>query len=356
MIAAVRARILVDHTHLGRTVTGLERITLDLFAGETLAPLALEAVRGGSTARMIAEQQAGLAARLAADRRAILLCPGFPPSVPVSLLGRRVVPYIHDLFLITRPQDLNWRARAYMAPAFRFAVARLPWFLVNSEATGRELAAHARPGADITLYRPIVRDVFAIASEAEAAAARRRIVPGGRVDLVAIGTVEPRKNLTAAAAIVARLRRAHGFDAVLNLVGRPGWGGEAERLAGMEGVVVHGYQPPERVRELLASAHVFLSTSHDEGLGLPLIEAQYAGLPVVAPDKPVFREVLGSSGLHVDPADPDDAAARIAARLAEPDVFAAAAAAASANIARWNEAAAADREAVVARLLAMTAS
>ena len=33
-----------------------------------------------------------------------------------------VVPYIHDCFLLTRPQDLNRRAALYMAPAFRRAV------------------------------------------------------------------------------------------------------------------------------------------------------------------------------------------------------------------------------------------
>ena len=95
---------------------------------------------------------------------------------------------------------------------------------------------------------------------------------------------------------------AHGWEATLHVVGRVGWGGEADRLRDRPGVVLHGYQEADRVRALLAGAHVFLSTSHDEGLGLPLLEAQYAGLPIVAPDKPVFREVLGASGHLVDPA------------------------------------------------------
>lgn len=348
------ARIYVDHSHLGRTVTGLERITLELFAGKALAPLALTPVRGGRLPLMIAAQQLALPALLALDRRAIALCPGFPPSIPLSRFGARVVPYIHDLFLITRPQDLNWRAARYMAPAFRTALARLPWFLVNSETTGRELAGHVSPGAEISLYRPVVRDVFAVGGLAEAAVAGRRVAPGGPLDVIAVGTIEPRKNLAAAVAIVERLRQAHGYGAVLHLVGRPGWGGEAERLAALPGVVVHGYQPPERVRDLLSRAHVFLSTSHDEGLGLPLIEAQYAGLPVVAPEKAVFREVLGGSGLLVDPAEPGWAAERIAALLAEPGAFERAAAEARKNVARWNAAAAGDRNRLVRRLAAMT--
>ena len=341
-------RLVVDHSHLGRAVTGLERITLELFSGDALAPLTLTPAGGGSILGMLATQQFGLAARLAADHRAIVLCPGFPPSMPlVALGGRRVVPYVHDCFLITRPQDLNWRARFYMAPAFRYAVARLPWLIVNSEATARELRRFCRADADISLCRPPVRDVFGAAG----LPMRRPPAPGGPLRLMALSTVEPRKNLVAAATIVAALREAHGFDASLEIVGRVGWGGEAKRLAGLPGITLSGYLDEAGVRAALGRAHALISTSFDEGLGLPLIEAQHAGLPVVAPDAPVFHEVLAGSGLHIDPAAPAAAAAAIAARLTADDAFVRAAAAGGANVARGNALAAADRTALVERLL-----
>lgn len=343
--------ILVDHTHLGRTVTGLERITLELFSAEALAPLPIRPIRAHGTLGLILAQQIGIPARLMANPEAVLLTPGFPPSIPTSCFGRRVVPYIHDCFLITRPQDLNRRAALYMVPAFRRAVATLPWFLVNSQTTATELAGFTRPDAEITLYRPHVRDVFGIGAEASArAATQRRVERGGRLDLIALGTVEPRKNLLAAADIVAMLRQNHGWDARLHIVGRIGWGGEADRLRERPGVLLHGYCEPDEVRALLAAAHVFLSTSHDEGLGLPLLEAQYAGLPVVAPDKPVFREVLGASGHFIDPVDPVRAAGHIDTLVAAPGAFVAAAADAMGNVARWNTAAAADRAALIERL------
>lgn len=343
--------ILIDQSHLGRTVTGLERITLELFGAEALAPLPIRPIRASGTLGLIIAQQVEIPARLAANSDAILIAPGFPPSIPASLFGRRVVPYVHDCFLLTRPQDLNRRAALYMAPAFRRAVATLPWFLVNSKTTATELRSFCRPDAQITLYRPTVRDVFGIGAEASARAANaRRVTRGGRLDLIALGTIEPRKNLAAAADLVAALRHAHGWDARLHLVGRPGWGGEVDRLKQREGVVLHGYAEPERVRELLAEAHVFVSTSHDEGLGLPLLEAQYAGLPVVAPDKPVFREVLGVSGHFVDPSAPAEAAAAIDALVRRPGAFAQAAADAMANVARWNRDAEADRLGVIERL------
>ncbi len=343
--------IFVDHTHLGRTVSGIERIALELFAEEALAPLRLHPITSSGILGLILAQQFTIPLRLLTAPGSVLLAPGFPPSILTSLFGARVVPYIHDCFLLTRPQDLSRKAALYMVSSFRRAVTTLPWFLVNSCTTAGELAAHCRPDAEITLYRPEVRDVFAIGTEAAArAAATRRAVRGGRLDLVALGTVEPRKNLTAAAAIVEALRLRHGWDARLHVIGRPGWGGETDRLKDRPGVVLHGYRPAEEVRDLLASAHLFLTTSHDEGLGLPLLEAQYAGLQVIAPDKPVFREVLDTSGLFVDPADPAAAAEKIDRSVARPDVFLGAAAVAMANVARWNTAARGDRERLIERL------
>ncbi|MFI5410095.1 glycosyltransferase [Kaistia sp. UC242_56] len=345
--------IYVDESHLGRYVTGLERITLELFSAAALAPLAVEPLRASGTRGMIVAQTMRLPARLASNRRSLALCPGFPPSIPLSLFGDRVIPYIHDTFLLTRKQDLNWRARTYMAPAFRFALRRLPWLLVNSETTRSEVAAFARSDADISLYRPRVRDVFGIADQANRP---RSWSEGQPLRLIAIGTVEPRKNLRAAAAIVAALQ-AIGIDAQLDIVGRLGWGNEVEALKAMPHVTLHGYQEADRVRDLIAAAHALITTSHDEGLGLAPLEAQHGGLATIAADIKVFREALGESGLLVDPARPDAAAQQIRARLIDaPDGLAAAASLARDNLDRWNAAADRDHAQLIDRLAAKLAA
>jgi len=343
----------VDESHLGRYVTGLERITLELFSAAALAPLPVEPLRASGTRGMITAQTVRLPARLAVNRRSIALCPGFPPSIPVSMFGDRVIPYIHDTFLLTRKQDLNWRAQTYMAPAFRFALRRLPWLLVNSETTRAEVSRFARPDAEISLYRPRVRDVFGIADQASRPRAWSK---GEALRLIAIGTVEPRKNLRAAAAIVAALQ-ATGVDARLDIVGRLGWGNEVDALKSMPHVTLHGYQSADRVRELIAAAHALITTSHDEGLGLAPLEAQQGGLATIAADIKVFREALGPSGLLVDPARPDEAALRIRARLIDaPDGLAAAAQLAKANLDRWNSAADRDQAQLIERLAAKLAA
>ncbi|MBE7220597.1 MAG: glycosyltransferase, partial [Caulobacteraceae bacterium] len=149
---------------------------------------------------------------------------------------------------------------------------------------------------------------------------------------------------------VAALRATTHPEATLDIVGRPGWGVDEAALAARPGVTLHGYQPAETVRALIDAADALISTAHDEGLGLPLLEAQYAGLPVIAPDRPVFREVLAGSGLIVDAADPAAAAAAIGGALAGPGWRARFADAAAANLARWNATAARDRSAVIAIL------
>lgn len=334
--------IYVDHTHIGRHVTGLERITLELFSPEALAPLDIVPVTARGTRQMVTTQTFGLPMRMAGSS-ALLLCPGFPPSPLLRPFASRVLPYIHDDFLLSRRAELNRRARLYMAAPFRMALRSYPRFLANSADTRQRLRAHCRDDADITLYRPQVGNVFGLDVGARASRAARPMP----LRLVALGTVEPRKNFVAAADIVSALR-ARGFaDATLDIVGRPGWGDDWSRLEHSPGTTLHGYQSAERVRQLLDEADIFICTSHAEGLGLPLLEAQYGGLPVVAPDAPVFREVLGDSGHFIDPADPAAAAARIAAMIADPSWRARQVVLAADNLARWNALAAADRSGVI---------
>jgi len=334
--------IYIDNTHLGRHVTGLERITLELFSADALAPLDIVPVTASGLGQMLTTQNLGLPMRLATPS-SVLVCPGFPPSPLLRPFASRVLPYIHDDFLITRRAELNARARLYMAGPFKLALRHYPRFLANSNDTRRKLAAHCRPDAEVTLYRPPVRNVFGLDPGTRA----ERKSPPRPLRLVALGTLEPRKNFMAAANIVSAIR-AQGFpDATLDIIGRQGWGNGWQKFETMPGVALHGYQPGYRVKQLLNRADMFLCTSHDEGLGLPLLEAQYGGLPIVAPDASVFHEVLDDSGVYIDPADPVSAANRITTILSARDWRSRYVALAEQNLARWNALADRDRDVVI---------
>src|SRR5258708_21579903 len=128
--------IYVDHTHLGRHVTGLERITLELFSRAALAPLDIVPVTARGTRQMVTKQTFELPIRLAASS-SILLFPGFPPSPLLRPFSSRVLSYIHDIFLPSRPADLNRRPRIYMSPPYKPSRSPYPPVLINSHNTAR---------------------------------------------------------------------------------------------------------------------------------------------------------------------------------------------------------------------------
>jgi glycosyltransferase involved in cell wall biosynthesis len=341
-------RVVVDCTHLGRRQSGIERITRELFSAEALAPLTVAAAQSsGSRTGMILHQMVLNPAAALREPAVPWIFPGYPPSPLFSRWRDRTVLYVHDLFLMTRPQDLNWSAKLYMAQPFRLAVGRLRHFLVNSATTARELAPHVSPDAMLLLYRPRVADIFGLAARS----CQRCDGEGAPLVVGSLGTIEPRKNFPAAARICRVLSRMLARPVELHVIGRPGWGSDFAALSQLDQVRLHGFLDDAAARSVIESFDVFLCTSHDEGLGLPLLEVQYAGLPVIAPDQPVFREVLATSGTYVDPADEEAAGATIARMLGAPEWRTTAAAAARENISRWNAQADGDRQNVIGFLM-----
>ena len=327
-----RRRVYLDLTHLGRHVTGIERIAIELFENVTFEGADIRPVRARNITSMIFMQQVWLPLLALFNPRAAFLFPGFPPSPWFVLCRSRVVWYVHDLFLITKPAELSRKAKLYMAWPFRFCVSRLTYFFVNSQKTRDELQPFTSPSAHIALYRPRVANVF----DLEPGDRRTRVNKPTPLKLVSLGTVEPRKNYSHAVAIrdaVARL----GFDnAELHIIGRAGWGKASDAVSAHPNVVIHGYLCSKDVRRVLQSADIYVCTSFDEGLGLPLLEAQYAGLPIFAPDAPVFHEVLGNSGHYISLSDADASAQKIEALISNPTWRSATTNTAITNPERWN--------------------
>jgi len=350
MTAALVPDVMIDRTHMRRRHSGIERITDKLFPPSALAPLRIGAMEApGHRAGMLFRQMISNPLTAARMRSSVWIFPGYPPSPLVVLMRERTVLYVHDLFLLTRKQDLNWAARFYMAHSFRWAITRLRYFLANSETTKRQLAQKVSKDARIELYRPRVDNVFQLRVGSKEQKANGTLIVG------ALGTIEPRKNFLASARICEALSNVMRRPVELHIIGRAGWGSDFQQLSTTPNVRLHGSLADGAARRVIENFDLFLCTSHDEGLGLPLLEMQYAGLPVVAPDQDIFHEVLGPSGTYITPATPERAAATIEVLLQNRDWRSAAASQARTNLERWNKQADQDRSTVIAFLSEISA-
>jgi glycosyltransferase involved in cell wall biosynthesis len=138
-----------------------------------------------------------------------------------------------------------------------------------------------------------------------------------------VGTVEPRKNVPTLLAAWRLLRARRADPPPLVLCGGFGWRAEEARReiaeAEQEGWAVHlGYVGAAELAALYAGAELVALPSFYEGFGLPAVEALRAGVPLVASDLPVLREVAGDAALYAPPASPELWADRLGELLADP--------------------------------------
>ncbi len=225
-------------------------------------------------------------------------------AVPPVRDRQRLVVTVHDLAFERFP-DLFPRTwlRLYRWGT-RAAVDRADAILVPSERTKRDLVdeLHADPGRV---------HVTPLASSLEAPTPEE--LPEMRADLdglgvrppyiLAVGTIEPRKNLVRLVKAFRTLR-AEGLPHTLVLAGPQGGGAEELRAelarGGNEGVIVTGGID---LRCAYADAAAVAYVSLYEGFGLPVIEAMGLGAPVVASNTSSIPEVAGDAAVLVDPTD-----------------------------------------------------
>jgi len=150
-------------------------------------------------------------------------------------------------------------------------------------------------------------------------AGRGHALAGGARYVLALGTIEPRKNLTM---LVRAFDRIASDDADVRLVlaGPAGWDAPRVQSAvdashGRDRIVQTGFVAERDRADLLAGATVFAYPSVYEGFGFPPLEAMQCGIPVVAGDAGALPEVLGDAARLVDPDDADAIADAVAALL-----------------------------------------
>lgn len=216
----------------------------------------------------------------------------------IARAGGRIRVMLHDTIPLDHP-DL---ARKGTAPAFAALVAavaaRADTVIYSTDTARRAAEVHlARAGR----VPPAVVSALGVVLAAPDAAA----LPAGlnlvRPFVLALGTIEPRKNLALLCDVWQR-----GADLPdLFVVGHPGWADPQlfDRLRQTPGIHVLGALPDGAVAALMARARALVFPSLAEGFGLPPLEAAARGLPVLCSDLPVLREVLRDYPVYLKPAE-----------------------------------------------------
>src|SRR5262249_30820065 len=141
-----------------------------------------------------------------------------------------------------------------------------------------------------------------------------------------VGEFSPRKTQAGLLAAFARAVRERALPEDWRLVLGGPRGEAAEELrrlaraAGLadERVLLPGWIPDADLPALLAGAAIYVCASLHDGFGLPVLEAQAAGAPVLCSDRGALKETLGGCGVLFDPADESGFAAALAGLARDP--------------------------------------
>ena len=283
-------RVGIDTTPLRLTRAGTARYLRGLLTHVTDCSLEQLAFGGAGRASVLARELLWYPLVLgAAGGLDVLHCPTY--YGPLRSRAPLVVT-VHDLSVFRHPRAFPRWTRTFVPRFVPLVLRAARRVIAVSEFTRGELVELL--GVDERKIRVVpnaVEDVFT----AEGPAA------GGDY-VLAVGTLEPRKNLPRLAEAARRV------GAELRVVGAPGWGDVP-----LDGVRWLGELPDDELARLYRGAAAVAYPSLYEGFGIPIVEAMASGTPVVTSAGGATEEIAGGAAVLVDPRD----ARAIAAGLEE---------------------------------------
>jgi glycosyltransferase involved in cell wall biosynthesis len=213
---------------------------------------------------------------------------------------------VHDLVPLRHPEWVEPETVRMHGPKYEHAARTCDRIFVNSRFTGREVVELLGvPEERICVAYPGIDPVF----RPDGAAADL-----GGPYVLAVGTLEPRKNLPALVEAFAALRRRRP-ELQVALAGLEGW--EEHPLAA-DGVRLLGFVSDEELARLYRGAAAFAYPSRFEGFGMPVVEALASGVPAVVSSHPSLDEACGEAAIRVDPDDTPAFAGALERALDEP--------------------------------------
>jgi glycosyltransferase involved in cell wall biosynthesis len=286
-------RVALDVTPLALTKAGVARHIAGLLSGlEGQPDLELRRYSFGGHGRAIRPVRdvgwylGALPAKARRDHVDVLHCPSqrapVYPSVPLVVT-------IHDLAVMRHPETFNRWTRIYSRALLPRVVRAAQRVIAVSEFTRSEL--HELLDVPEDKVR-VIPNAVGPPFEAEGKAAEGDYV-------LAVGTLEPRKNLDR---LVGAFQRAGLNGTRLLVTGQRGWGNVEPAGKSVQWL---GFVPDEELARLYRGARCVAYVSAYEGFGLPVLEAMACGAPVVAASTGAAPEVADHAAVLVDPLDDD---------------------------------------------------
>ena len=227
---------------------------------------------------------------------------------------------VHDLSFEHVPETFSPWLLHYLRQAVPRSLRAADHIIANSAATRDDYLAHfSLTESQFTVIHGGVSPEFQPVNTATDASLFPQLK---RPFVLAVGTIQPRKNFKRLIEAIAILRET-GCELELAIAGGRGWlEGEMldarERLGLQDAVHLLGYVPDAQLPALYRRARIFAYPSLYEGFGLPLLEAMACGTPTLTANVSSLPEAAGEAALFIDPHDTDSIAAGLR-RLHEDD-------------------------------------
>ena len=228
-----------------------------------------------------------------------MLYPYWPPPPVRRPQAPPAIAVVHDLAFRLRPQEVPWQQRLYLGTLVPKALRRSAAVLVPSAATRDGLLGEFPVEGLAARVHVVGEGVTELPPAGELPAG---LEPGF---VLAVGTVEPRKNYPRLLDAYTALRRRRPDAPPLVIAGRLGWNvdGLPDRLRSEPGVVHLGGVGDATLAALYEHAAVLAFPSLYEGFGLPLLEAMAHGVPALVGSAGALPELAGGAAVEVDPED-----------------------------------------------------
>lgn len=253
--------------------------------------------------------------KLLKEKPDLVYSPGFAPAwaSPVPQ-----VVTVHDLIGMIYPENLAPVSRFYWSRWLPLCLKRARTLVASSESTRKDMARLLGVGGENIKVVPLAASerFSKVECDSDLEAVRRKYALSDTF-LVAVGTLEPRKNIPAVLKAFRRFKDRHQNGVELALVGKSG--GELQKIQrlirelGLERhVKLLGYVPDDDLNLLYNSAFGYLFVSSYEGFGLPVLEAMRCGLSGICSQVSSIPEVAGETALYADPTNIDEMARQMA--------------------------------------------